>query len=383
MEAGTSTTTTLYLGPVEIRNYGAGAAEEILLYPHPKIRITKTKSGSTVTTKVNTLHADGLGSIRAVTDAAGLKAETSTYRPYGEEGEVIHGLGVPRETKGFIGERYDADAGLQYLNARYYDPKLGMFLQPDWWEVMQEGVGTNRYSYSFNDPVNGRDPSGHWFEEQADGNLSGPKGDPRSQKLRQHNDPGLIEKIGSAIGRAMGYVGDDVKDGYHYVAGTPDDPTAYRLGFEWATGTGPVKRTLTNGSTFADGFLETQGFKNLENAFYRKFDGNPPFDGAEMTDVANRFDWEFFSETTSEGQFLGSLNARKIYTEKGEIVFEVLNESSLKSLAYGSVTTRLYSGMSVPSIPRTETSSLPMSTIRQEIIVRTQIDRNYCNTHDC
>ena len=25
------------------------------------------------------------------------------------------------ETKGFIGERFDADAGLQYLNARYYD----------------------------------------------------------------------------------------------------------------------------------------------------------------------------------------------------------------------------------------------------------------------
>ena len=31
--------------------------------------------------------------------------------------------------------------------------KLGMFIQPDWWEVTQAGVGTNRYSYSFNDPV--------------------------------------------------------------------------------------------------------------------------------------------------------------------------------------------------------------------------------------
>ena len=32
-----------------------------LLYPQPNIRITRTKSGSTVTTKVNALHADGLG----------------------------------------------------------------------------------------------------------------------------------------------------------------------------------------------------------------------------------------------------------------------------------------------------------------------------------
>jgi hypothetical protein len=36
-----------------------------------------------------------------------------------------------------------------------------MFLQPDWWGVMQAGVGTNHYSYSFGDPVNGIDPSGH------------------------------------------------------------------------------------------------------------------------------------------------------------------------------------------------------------------------------
>src|SRR5690606_28578010 len=52
-------------------------------------------------------------------------------------------------------------AGLQYLNARYYDQRLGMLLQPDWWEVTEPGVGTNRYSCAFNDPVNGRDPGGN------------------------------------------------------------------------------------------------------------------------------------------------------------------------------------------------------------------------------
>jgi len=57
--------------------------------------------------------------------------------------------------------RYDADAGLQFLNARYYDPELGLFIQPDWFEITEAGVGTNRYSYSFNDPVNLRDPNGN------------------------------------------------------------------------------------------------------------------------------------------------------------------------------------------------------------------------------
>ena len=94
---------------------------------------------------------------------AGLKAERSLYRPFGEEASTRFDLSVAPETKGFIGERHDADAGLQYLNARYYDPKLGLFLQPDWWEVTQAGVGTNRYSYSGNDPINGADPSGNGF----------------------------------------------------------------------------------------------------------------------------------------------------------------------------------------------------------------------------
>ena len=55
----------------------------------------------------------------------------------------------------------NADAGLLYLNARYYDPQLAMFLQPDWWEVTEPGVGTNRYAYAGGDPVTGSDPGGN------------------------------------------------------------------------------------------------------------------------------------------------------------------------------------------------------------------------------
>jgi hypothetical protein len=38
-----------------------------------------------------------------------------------------------------------------------------MFIQPDWWEVTQPGVGTNRFAYSGNDPVNLSDPGGNCF----------------------------------------------------------------------------------------------------------------------------------------------------------------------------------------------------------------------------
>jgi RHS repeat-associated protein len=100
--------------------------------------------------------------VRAVTDGAGVAVERTTYRPFGEEVRLAQPLTLA-ETRGFIGERFDDGAGLQYLNARYYDPRLAMFVQPDWWEVTGPGVGTNRYSYSFNDPVNLSDPNGHIF----------------------------------------------------------------------------------------------------------------------------------------------------------------------------------------------------------------------------
>ena len=86
--------------------------------------------------------------------------EDRHYAPFGEIASATGGI-TPVETIGFIGERYDADAGLQYLNARYYDPRLGLFIQPDWFEVTDSGVGTNRYSYSFNDPVNNLDRTGN------------------------------------------------------------------------------------------------------------------------------------------------------------------------------------------------------------------------------
>jgi hypothetical protein len=37
------------------------------------------------------------------------------------------------------------------------------FIQPDTMDPTIEGVGTNRYAYAGNDPVNKSDPNGHWF----------------------------------------------------------------------------------------------------------------------------------------------------------------------------------------------------------------------------
>lgn len=121
--------------------------------------------GGTVVIDWTIIHHDALGSARGVTTSAGVKAERTIYGPFGNWDETntwrnTVAASTP-ESHGYIGERLDADAELQYLNARYYDPKLAMFIQPDWFEVTQPGVGTNRYAYAGGDSVNSSDSTGH------------------------------------------------------------------------------------------------------------------------------------------------------------------------------------------------------------------------------
>lgn len=155
-------TTTLTFGMVEFRNY-ATPAEDLFTYPLPNLRVHHFVSASVLKHHTEVLHRDHQGSVVAMTGVDGLRDEVSLFKPFGVQTSWTDPAAKP-EDRGYIGERFDADAGLQYLNARYYDPKLAMFLQPDWWEVMQPGVGVNRYAYAGNDPVNGMDPGGHTYD---------------------------------------------------------------------------------------------------------------------------------------------------------------------------------------------------------------------------
>ncbi|MCO5160520.1 MAG: RHS repeat-associated core domain-containing protein [Mesorhizobium sp.] len=102
------------------------------------------------------LHRDHLSSVRTVTNSAGAVHETTAYAAYGERTNASFDT-----QKGYIGERYDPETGLLYLNARYMDPAFGRFISPDDWDPVIEGVGTNRYAYAGNDPVNKSDKNGH------------------------------------------------------------------------------------------------------------------------------------------------------------------------------------------------------------------------------
>lgn len=141
---------TLYpSAEVEIDNAGTvTGANAYTRYPHMDIKIVGT-------TKY-WLHRDHLSSVRVVTNSAGNLVEDTSYSAYGEKLDTAF-----QTQKSYIGERFDAETGLMYLNARYMNPAWGRFISPDDWDPTILGVGTNRYAYALNDPVNRSDTNGH------------------------------------------------------------------------------------------------------------------------------------------------------------------------------------------------------------------------------
>jgi len=147
--------TTLYLPDAELDPAGGWTT-----YPAPEIKRANSA--------LNVLHSDHLSSVRRITDATGALTRSSVYEPFGKQVETVVAPLSPSEPKGWIGEITDPETGLTYLHARYYDAELGRFLSPDWWDVSDPGVGTDRYGYSLGDPVNKSDPNGHNFAEWTD-----------------------------------------------------------------------------------------------------------------------------------------------------------------------------------------------------------------------
>jgi RHS repeat-associated protein len=139
--------TTLYFG------------DDVEVIPGATPQYTKYLPGDAKRVGLGTttwLHRDHLCSVRAITDAAGAILDRANYRPFGEQ----LGFATANESKGYIGERHDAETGLLYLHARYYDPVLARFIQADPMNPTLPGVGVNRYAYASNNPVMFLDPFG-------------------------------------------------------------------------------------------------------------------------------------------------------------------------------------------------------------------------------
>jgi RHS repeat-associated protein len=96
-------------------------------------------------------------------DTSGVLLEGATYDSFGQltlrapDGTVLPQSAVGNPY-GFTGREVDAESGLHYFRARYYDPTTGRFLQED--PMGLAGGDINLFRYVFNNPVNLLDPFG-------------------------------------------------------------------------------------------------------------------------------------------------------------------------------------------------------------------------------
>jgi RHS repeat-associated protein len=98
-------------------------------------------------------HFDGLGSVIALTDSGGTVAERYSYNVSG----TPYNMSRVGNRFMFTGREYDYETGNYYMRARYYDPWLGRFLNPD---PIGYADSMNLYQYCLNNPVNWTDPWG-------------------------------------------------------------------------------------------------------------------------------------------------------------------------------------------------------------------------------
>ena len=104
-------------------------------------------------------HHDTLGSPIAATDASGNLLWRESYYPYGER--IQNDPNASTNARWFTAHPQDAESGLIYMGARYYDPKIGRFLAIDPVGYQEDNLHSfNRYAYANNNPSKYVDPDG-------------------------------------------------------------------------------------------------------------------------------------------------------------------------------------------------------------------------------
>ena len=100
----------------------------------------------------------GGGNVRQLTNSAGAVTDEYEYDAYGNS---FTKQGTTPNNYLYRGEQFDADLGLYYLRARYYNPATGRFMSRDPEDGKTKIPATlHKYLYASGDPVNAADPAG-------------------------------------------------------------------------------------------------------------------------------------------------------------------------------------------------------------------------------
>ena len=118
-------------------------------------------------------HPDHLGSSSYITNLDGEVAQHIEYVPFGEVfiEERNNTWNTPYL---FNAKEFDEETGLYYYGARYYDPRLSLWMSVD--PLAEMGLNLSPYNFMFNNPLILIDPHGLWPIYSKDGTYLGNDG---------------------------------------------------------------------------------------------------------------------------------------------------------------------------------------------------------------
>ena len=102
-------------------------------------------------------HPDHLGSSSYITNLDGEVVQHIEYVPFGEV-FVEERNNIWNTPYLFNAKEFDEETGLYYYGARYYDPKVSLWISPD--PIQEKYPNTSTYCYTHNNPIVYHDPNG-------------------------------------------------------------------------------------------------------------------------------------------------------------------------------------------------------------------------------
>lgn len=125
--------------------------------------------GGAVTLKYQ--HTDALGTPVVVTDQTQVEIDRVDYEPYGRA--LSFGISTGKDRPGYTGHVDDRVTLLTYMQQRYYEPSLGIFLSNDPVSAVTSGAQFNRYRYANSNPYRLYDPDGRMANDSICGRYRG------------------------------------------------------------------------------------------------------------------------------------------------------------------------------------------------------------------
>lgn len=144
--------TVFYINPNFLRVINSSGTFDTIYYFDGSTMVARKDPDS----KKFFYHPDHLGSTTLVTNESGSIVENTNYKPFGE---VLYD---GKSKYLYTGKEKDSESGLYYYGARYYNPAIGRFIQPD--SMIPKPYNPqylNRYSYVLNNPYKYIDPNGN------------------------------------------------------------------------------------------------------------------------------------------------------------------------------------------------------------------------------